>query len=129
MGPKDLEARLMAIETRLAEMSDSLGKLDDLTAKLDGVIKAQVVLGSLVESGQTETRRRLTETLPQDLAAMLKGGVEAEMGALSGRLAEAIGAALGDRTYANLSVNADTARPLDIVLRDLSAAEGKEEKA
>lgn len=129
MDPENLETRLTAIEARLADISDGLGKLDGLTTKLDSVIKAQVLLGSLVESGQTETRRRLTETLPQELATTLKDSVGAEIGALSGRLAEAIGTALGDRTYADLSVSSDATRPLDIVLRDLGATEDKEKKA
>lgn len=122
MEPKDLEARLAGIEARLTEISDGLGKIDGLAEKLDSVIKAQILLGSLVESGQVETRRHLTETLPQELAVRLKGGVEAEMGALSGRLAEAIGEALGDRTYADLASPEAARRPLDIVLRDLGAA-------
>lgn len=123
MESKDLENRLETIETRLTEISTGLQTLDELAAKLDNVMKAQILLGALVESMQSETRHHLTKALPQELAAQLKDGVEAEMGTLSGRLAEAIGAALGDRTYADLTTSDATNRPLDIILHDLSVSE------
>lgn len=99
-------------------------RLAGLEARLDGVLKAQLLLGAVVESGQEDLRRQILETLPQDIAARLHKDMEAQVSALSGQVASAIGEAMGNKRHAAMEETVVLRRPLALVLGALDALEG-----
>lgn len=102
------------IETRLARIE----------AQLEGVLKAQLLLGAVVESGQTELRRQILETLPQDIAARLGEDLKVQLRALSDQIASTIGEALADKRHAAMEEATVLHRPLSTVLSALDALDG-----
>ncbi len=128
MDETDINARLTAIETRLADISEALSKApsgDALAVQMDGVLKAQLLLGALVEEGHEAIRRQIADILPGAVAVQLEARLETEMAALSARLAAAIGEALGDGDSTRLHEQAAERRPLDAILDTLDLLEGR----
>ncbi len=107
MTDHDIEVRLTRIETQL-----------------EGVLKAQLLLGAVVESGQTDLRRQILETLPQDIAARLGEELSAQVQALSDQIASTIGETLADKRHAAMEEATVLHRPLSTVLTALDALEG-----
>lgn len=130
MDDESVKARLDVIEGRLNEISAELARLspttvqsnpatDALVAKLDGVLKAQLLLGALTESGQETLKRQISETLPNEVANQLGGKIGAEISALSDRLTAAIGQTMGDQAYGDLLESGVAHRPLESILHAL----------
>lgn len=127
MDETDIHARLTAIEARLADISEALSKApsrDALDEQIGGVLKAQLLLGALVESGQEAMRRQIADILPGAVAAELNARLEVEMTTLSTRLTTAIGEALGDQDRSMLLERAAERRPLDAILDMFDPPEG-----
>ncbi len=101
------------IETRLASIE----------AQLEGMLKAQLLLGAAVESGQTDLRRQILETLPQDIAARLGEELDTQVQTLSVQIASAIGEVLADKRHAAMEEEVLSYRPLSTVLSALDALE------
>ena len=108
MEDQDIEARFVGLE-----------------ARLEGVLKAQLLLGAVVESGHEDLRRQILETLPKDIAAGLREDMEAQVKALSDKVAAAIGEAIADKRQAAIEETVVKQRPLGVVISALEALEGQ----
>lgn len=128
MNETDIQARLTEIEARLAEISAALTD-GGLVDRMDGILKAQLLLGALTESGQEAIHRQIAEILPGAVAARLDARIEAEMTALAARVTAAIGEALGDRDHAALMKNSAEQKPLEAILDALDLLEEQRDPA
>lgn len=99
-------------------------RLTSLEAQVEGVFKAQLLLGTVVESGQTDLRRQVLETLPQDITAGLRKDLEAQVQVLSNQVTSAIGEAMANKRHAAIEETIIRSRPLSLVLGALDALEG-----
>lgn len=121
----NLHERLGAVETQLTKLSHDLERM---STSLDHLVKAQVMMGSLMETQHTADQHSLIDAISNEVVTKMTHQLGQEASLLSDQLVGAIGTALAKRDAVELAEEAAREKPIDIMWTALSQFQPYAEK-